>query len=220
MNDVVFKIIAVLVSKLQHLFSMCSLILVTQNRFGLYFFLNKKSRHLWINLFFADTSRYCLCFLNDQQNINYTFLCLQLSLYEIPSVSPSSFSQHFRRLLDESDEMDSIHDVTLQAGNRTFPAHKYILSMRSEFFRKLFMSERCGVPDELDGEVRKSEDAVGCDLIIFEKIPADMLEYALRFIYTDSCELLVHGAKPRGSAALTGQTQVWLKKKKQQNNPQ
>lgn len=80
------------------------------------------------------------------------------------------------------------------------------------------MSERCGVPDELDGEVRKSEDAVGCDLIIFEKIPADMLEYALRFIYTDSCELLVHGAKPRGSAALTGQTQVRLKKTKKQQN--
>lgn len=42
MNDVVFKIIAVLVSKLQHLFSMCSLILVTQNRFGLYFFFKQK----------------------------------------------------------------------------------------------------------------------------------------------------------------------------------
>lgn len=104
--------------------------------------------------------------------------------------------------------MDSIHDVTLQAGDRTFPAHKYILSMRSEFFRKLFISDRCGVPEELDGEVRKSEDAVGCDLIIFEKIPADMLEYALHFIYTDSCELLVHGARPRGSGALVGQTQV------------
>lgn len=118
--------------------------------------------------------------------------------------------------------MDSIHDVTLQAGDRTFPAHKYILSMRSEFFRKLFMSERCEVPGELDGEVRKSEDAVGCDLIIFEKIPADMLEHSLHFIYTDSCELLVHGAKPRGGTALTGQNQVRLeeKKKKEQNNPQ
>lgn len=160
--------------------------------------------------------------MNDEQDINSTSLCLQLSLYEIPSVSPSSFSLNFRRLLDESDEMDSIHDVTLQAGDRTFPAHKYILSMRSEFFRKLFMSERCEVPGELDGEVRKSEDAVGCDLIIFEKIPADMLEYALHFIYTDSCELLVHGAKPRGGAALTGQNQVRLKgeKKKEQNNPQ
>lgn len=138
----------------------------------------------------------------------YDDSCLQSSLYEIPVISPSSFSQHFRCLLDEVDEMDSIHDVTLQAGDRTFPAHKYILSMRSEFFRKLFMSEHCEVPEELDGEVRKSEDAVGCDLIILEKIPADMLEYALHFIYTDSCELLVHGARPRVSGALMGQTQV------------
>lgn len=104
--------------------------------------------------------------------------------------------------------MDSIHDVTLQAGDRTFPAHKYILSMRSEFFRKLFISDNCVVAGELDGEVRKSEDAVGCDLIILDKIPADMLEYALHFIYTDSCELLVHGAKLRISGAPTGQTTV------------
>ncbi|XP_031178617.1 inhibitor of Bruton tyrosine kinase [Sander lucioperca] len=129
------------------------------------------------------------------------------SLYEIPSIFPSSFSQHFRRLLDEADETDSIHDVTLQAGDRTFPAHKYILSMRSEFFRKQFMSENGEIDEELDGEVRKSEDAVGCDLIILEKIPPDMLEYALHFIYTDSCELLVHGARPRVSGALTGQHQ-------------
>lgn len=129
------------------------------------------------------------------------------SLYEIPSISPSSFSQHFRSLLDEADEMDSIHDVTLQAGDRTFSAHKYILSMRSEFFRKLFMAESCEVDEELNGEVRKSEDAVGCDLLILEKIPPDMLEYALHFIYTDSCELLVHGTRPRVSGALTGQHQ-------------
>uniref|UniRef100_A0A669DK58 Inhibitor of Bruton tyrosine kinase n=1 Tax=Oreochromis niloticus TaxID=8128 RepID=A0A669DK58_ORENI len=121
------------------------------------------------------------------------------SLYEVPSISPSSFSQHFGSLLDEADEMDSIHDVTLQAGDRTFPAHKYILSMRSEFFRKQFMSEHCGVDEELDKEVRKSEDAVGCDLLILEKVPPDMMEYALHFIYTDSCELLVHGARPRVS---------------------
>uniref|UniRef100_A0A7N6AWG9 BTB domain-containing protein n=1 Tax=Anabas testudineus TaxID=64144 RepID=A0A7N6AWG9_ANATE len=130
------------------------------------------------------------------------------SLYEIPSISPSSFSQHFRSLLDEADEMDSIHDVTLQAGDRTFPAHKYILSMRSDFFRKQFMSEQCGNDEELDKEVRKSEDALGCDLLIFEKIPPDMLEYALQFIYTDSCEVLVHGSRPRVSGILTGQNKV------------
>uniref|UniRef100_A0A4W6E8J5 Inhibitor of Bruton tyrosine kinase n=1 Tax=Lates calcarifer TaxID=8187 RepID=A0A4W6E8J5_LATCA len=129
------------------------------------------------------------------------------SLYEIPSISPSSFSQHFRSLLDEADEMDSIHDVTLQAADRTFPAHKYILSMRSEFFRKLFMSEHCSVDEELDKEVRKSEDAVGCDLLILEKVPPDMLEYALHFIYTDTCELLLHGARPRVVGSLTAQNQ-------------
>lgn len=135
-------------------------------------------------------------------------LCLSFSLYEIPSISPSSFSQHFRSLLDEADEMDSIHDVTLQAADRTFPAHKYILSMRSEFFRKLFMSEHCSVDEELDKEVRKSEDAVGCDLLILEKVPPDMLEYALHFIYTDTCELLLHGARPRVVGSLTAQNQV------------
>ncbi|XP_032413939.1 inhibitor of Bruton tyrosine kinase [Xiphophorus hellerii] len=129
------------------------------------------------------------------------------SLFEVPSISPSSFAQHFRSLLEEADETDSIHDVTLQAGERNFPAHKYILSMRSEFFRKLFMSERCGVNEELDKEVRRGEDAVGCDLFILEKIAADMLEYALHFIYTDSCELLVPGARPRGSGMSTGQNQ-------------
>ncbi|KAM4633285.1 inhibitor of Bruton tyrosine kinase isoform 2-T2 [Polymixia lowei] len=129
------------------------------------------------------------------------------SLYEIPTVSPSSFSQHFRRLLEEADETDSIHDVTLQAGNRTFPTHKYILSMRSEFFRKQFVAERSGVDEELDGEVRRSEDAVGCDLLVLEKIPPEMLEYALHFIYIDSCDLLVHGARPRLSGPPPGQNQ-------------
>lgn len=135
-------------------------------------------------------------------------LFFQSSLYEIPIISPSSFLKHFGQLLEEADEMDSIHDVTLQAGDRTFAAHKYILSMRSEFFRKLFASDHCGIGEELCGEARKSEDAVGCDLIILENIPADMLEYALDFIYTDSCELLVDKAKPRIPVAQTGQTKV------------
>uniref|UniRef100_A0A672ZKS7 BTB domain-containing protein n=1 Tax=Sphaeramia orbicularis TaxID=375764 RepID=A0A672ZKS7_9TELE len=128
------------------------------------------------------------------------------SLYEVPSVSPSSFFQHFQSLLDDADETDNIHDVTLQAGNRTFPAHKYILSSRSEFFHKQFAVKRCAIDEELDKEVRRSEDAVGCDLLILEKVPPDMLEYALRFIYTDSCELLVHGARPRVSGVLTAHT--------------
>lgn len=116
------------------------------------------------------------------------------SMYEVPTVSSSSFTQHFQRLLAEADETDSIHDVTLQAGDRVFPAHKYILSARSEFFRKLLLPEAS--QDEGDEEVKRSVDAVGCDLLVLEKISPEMLEQLLCFIYTDSCQMLVHGARP------------------------
>uniref|UniRef100_A0A672S8Z2 Inhibitor of Bruton tyrosine kinase n=1 Tax=Sinocyclocheilus grahami TaxID=75366 RepID=A0A672S8Z2_SINGR len=117
------------------------------------------------------------------------------SLYEVPTASASTFSQHFQCLLAEADETDSIHDVTLQAGDRTFAAHKYILSMRSDFFRKVLHPEGCKEGVE-DGEVKKGEDAVGCDLLVLEKVSPEMLEQALHFIYTDSCEMLVHGTRP------------------------
>lgn len=120
---------------------------------------------------------------------------LFFSLYEVPTASASMYSQHFQRLLTEADETDSIHDVTLQAGDRTFAAHKYILSVRSDFFRKVLLPEgyKEGVEDR---EVKKGEDAVGCDLLVLEKVPPEMLEQALHFIYTDSCEMLIHGTRP------------------------
>ncbi|XP_072317757.1 inhibitor of Bruton tyrosine kinase isoform X2 [Eucyclogobius newberryi] len=153
-----------------------------------------------------------VCVTMDSKGRNYGVLQVdpKTSLYEIPSLSPSSFPEHFRRLLEEADETDSIHDVTLQAGDRTFPAHKYILSMRSEFFQKLFsLNHRASDEEEPDKEISKSEDAVGCDLITFEKIAPEMLEYALHFIYTDSCELLIHGARPRVPVLHKGQNQAF-----------
>lgn len=117
------------------------------------------------------------------------------SLYEIPSVSSSSFSKDFHSLLAETEETDNIHDVTLQVGNRIFPAHKYILSMRSDYFRKNFYpeSDRVELPDIL----HLNEDAVGCDLFALEKVQPDMFEYLLQFIYTDNCDLLTHGYRPK-----------------------
>ncbi|XP_041107151.1 inhibitor of Bruton tyrosine kinase isoform X2 [Polyodon spathula] len=116
-------------------------------------------------------------------------------LYEIPSVSSSSFSKDFHSLLAETDETDNIHDVTLQVDNRIFPAHKYILSMRSDYFQKHFYpeSDRVGLPDIL----HLNEDAVGCDLFALEKVHPDMFEYLLQFIYTDNCDLLTHGYIPK-----------------------
>ncbi|XP_017933565.2 inhibitor of Bruton tyrosine kinase isoform X1 [Manacus vitellinus] len=117
------------------------------------------------------------------------------SLYEIPSVSLSSFGMDFGKLLDETDEMDSIHDVTFQIGTRTYPVHKYILAVRSDFFRKLFVSSdnQLDTPDIY----RKDEDAVGCDLYVVEKVHPDLFAYLLQFIYTDTCDLLTHGYKPK-----------------------
>ncbi|XP_059557092.1 inhibitor of Bruton tyrosine kinase isoform X5 [Myotis daubentonii] len=117
------------------------------------------------------------------------------SLYEIPAVSSSSFLEELGKLLREADEMDSIHDVTFQVGNRIFPAHKYILAMRSDFFQKLFLSD--GTSLDFTDVYRKDEDSVGCPLFVVEKVHPDLFEYLLQFIYTDTCDFLTHGFKPR-----------------------
>ncbi|XP_014398135.1 PREDICTED: inhibitor of Bruton tyrosine kinase isoform X8 [Myotis brandtii] len=117
------------------------------------------------------------------------------SLYEIPAVSSSSFLEELGKLLREANEMDSIHDVTFQVGNRIFPAHKYILAMRSDFFQKLFLSD--GTSLDFTDVYRKDEDSVGCPLFVVEKVHPDLFEYLLQFIYTDTCDFLTHGFKPR-----------------------
>ncbi|XP_023389211.1 inhibitor of Bruton tyrosine kinase isoform X2 [Pteropus vampyrus] len=117
------------------------------------------------------------------------------SLYEIPAVSSSSFLEEFGKLLRETDEMDNIHDVTFQVGNRIFPAHKYILAARSDFFQKLFLSD--GTSLDFTDVYRKDEDSAGCHLFVVEKVHPDLFEYLLQFIYTDTCDFLTHGFKPK-----------------------
>ncbi|XP_077018441.1 inhibitor of Bruton tyrosine kinase isoform X2 [Tamandua tetradactyla] len=117
------------------------------------------------------------------------------SLYEIPVVSSSSFFEEFGKLLKETDETDSIHDVTFQVGNRIFPAHKYILALRSVYFQKLFMSN--GTTLDFTDVYRKDEDSAGCHLFVVEKVHPDLFGYLLQFIYTDTCDFLTHGYKPR-----------------------
>ena len=121
--------------------------------------------------------------------------CFISSLYEIPTVSSSSFFEEFGKLLRETDEMDNIHDVTFQVGSRLFPAHKYILAVRSDFFQKLFLSD--GTTLDFTDVYRKDEDSAGCHLFVVEKVHPDLFEYLLQFIYTDTCDFLTHGFKPR-----------------------
>ncbi|XP_077911173.1 inhibitor of Bruton tyrosine kinase isoform X3 [Halichoerus grypus] len=117
------------------------------------------------------------------------------SLYEIPAVSSSSFFEEFGKLLRETDETDNIHDVTFQVGNRIFPAHKYILAVHSDFFQKLFLSD--GTSLDFTDVYRKDEDSAGCHLFVVEKVHPDLFEYLLQFIYTDTCDFLIHGFTPR-----------------------
>lgn len=117
------------------------------------------------------------------------------SLYEIPAVSSSSFFEEFGKLLRETDETDNIHDVTFQVGNRIFPAHKYILAVHSDFFQKLFLSD--GTTLDFADIYRKDEDSAGCHLFVVEKVHPDLFEYLLQFIYTDTCDFLIHGFTPR-----------------------
>ncbi|KAM4772213.1 inhibitor of Bruton tyrosine kinase [Rhinophrynus dorsalis] len=118
------------------------------------------------------------------------------SLFEVPAVSSSIFAEDFQKLLSEVDEMDSIHDVTFEVGSQTFPAHKYILAIRCDFFQKLFFSQEFNQLDFPDLQ-QKGEDAAGCDLFVIEKIQPDLFEYILQFVYTDMCDMLVQGHKPR-----------------------
>ncbi|XP_069462415.1 inhibitor of Bruton tyrosine kinase [Ambystoma mexicanum] len=118
------------------------------------------------------------------------------NLYEIPTVSPSTFSEDFATFFKEMDERDSIHDVTFQLDTRMFPVHKYILAMRSDFFRKLFLSNESSEQHSLDIYL-KSEDTVGCDLFVMEKVNPEVFTYLLQFIYTDNCDLLTSGYKPK-----------------------
>ncbi|XP_018425075.1 PREDICTED: inhibitor of Bruton tyrosine kinase [Nanorana parkeri] len=117
-------------------------------------------------------------------------------LFEVPVVSSSIFAEDFGKLLEEVDELDNIHDVTFLVGSQTFPAHKYILSMKCDYFRKLFSSGDSNQADFQD-LYHNGEDSAGHDLIVIEKVPPGLFTYILQFVYTDTCDMLVYGHKPR-----------------------
>ncbi|XP_053317203.1 inhibitor of Bruton tyrosine kinase isoform X2 [Spea bombifrons] len=118
------------------------------------------------------------------------------SLFEVPVVSASVFAEDFEKLLSEVDETDNIHDVSFQLDSQIFPAHKYILSMRSDFFRNLFFSGKDN-PLDFPDVYQKGEDAAGCDLYVIDKMHPELFAYIMQFIYTDKCDMLVQGHKPR-----------------------
>lgn len=63
------------------------------------------------------------------------------------------------------------------------------------FFQKLFLSDDTAL--DFPDVYRKDEDSAGCHLFVVEKVHPDLFEYILQFIYTDTCDFLTHGFRPR-----------------------
>ncbi|CAH1798653.1 unnamed protein product [Owenia fusiformis] len=104
------------------------------------------------------------------------------SLTELPNVSSSEISQHFKTLMSEADSYDVIHDVTIQVENETIFAHKFILASRSEYFKKLFTSKT----EEFLTDAKTA--------LTLENTSLDIFLQLLTFLYTDNCDLLTPGA--------------------------
>lgn len=109
----------------------------------------------------------------------HSFAVLQshpkVGLLEFPAVDPSTFQADFLQLLEGAQEVDCMHDIVLKVKNSCYPAHRYILMSRSDFFQK---------------HASKVDDK---DILVCDQASAKVFEEVLCFIYTNSCTLLEYG---------------------------
>ncbi|XP_071800881.1 inhibitor of Bruton tyrosine kinase-like [Asterias amurensis] len=111
------------------------------------------------------------------------------SLTEVPTVGPSMIVKHMSQLLAEGDPTDPIHDVIIKVGHKTIAAHKYILALRSDYFRRLFLqtppsnttpsNTMAVLPDEVHN--------------VSDKTDFQTLTHLLQYIYTDTCDVFSPG---------------------------
>ncbi|XP_078617531.1 inhibitor of Bruton tyrosine kinase-like [Branchiostoma floridae x Branchiostoma japonicum] len=132
------------------------------------------------------------------------FVALQVdpkaSLLEVPTISPSEMGKTFRTLMDEASCHDNIHDVIIQLHGQSIPAHKFILASRSDYFRKLFLSDNMEGSDSNNSEVLK----VNKEVVKVEKVNHHIFLNLLQFIYSDTCDLLTQGYKPKFKIKVEG----------------
>ncbi|XP_019628197.1 PREDICTED: inhibitor of Bruton tyrosine kinase-like [Branchiostoma belcheri] len=132
------------------------------------------------------------------------FVALQVdpkaSLLEVPTISPSDMGKTFRTLLDEASCHDNIHDVIIQLHGQSIPAHKFILSSRSDYFRKLFHSDNTESSDSNHPDVLK----VSQEVVKVEKVNHHIFLNLLQFIYSDTCDLLTPGYRPKFKIKVEG----------------
>lgn len=96
------------------------------------------------------------------------------SLYAYPRQPESSFHDDLHDLLIEAEH---IHDVVLEINNsQTYPAHKYILSMRSSYFRQRLTKK------QIDKLIITNDTNT--------PINPEMFQLILEYIYSDRCPWL------------------------------
>lgn len=122
---------------------------------------------------------------SDTKGRNYAVQQAQVNLCitDVPCVSTSTLTEDFSQLLEEADEYDVIHDIIIQAGGHTWPAHKYILLSRSDYFNKLM------------AESKKKDSLTDHQIIQINDVHPEIFEQLLNFLYTDTCSLLIPGTK-------------------------
>ncbi|KAL8560153.1 hypothetical protein ACOMHN_021648 [Nucella lapillus] len=106
-------------------------------------------------------------------------------LTDVPVLSASQIHADYQQLMEEADLYDAIHDCVVQVEDRKWPAHMYILASRADYFRKQ-VPGLCGAEGDEEG---------GQPLIGVSEVHPEVMEQLLKFIYTDTCDLLKVGSK-------------------------
>ena len=94
---------------------------------------------------------------SDPKGRNFCVLqvCPNEALTEIPEVSPSTMEQDMKKLLEDVHQFDDVHDVICEVGDKSFPAHSFILASGSDSLAKQikFLKE-----EQLDTEMEDNND--------------------------------------------------------------
>lgn len=115
-------------------------------------------------------------------------------LLDIPQVSHSSWKEDFKHLLEEVNEMDTLHDVVIVCGTRRFPAHSYILACHSGYFHHNLLDEKDSLEDNGLDTHKNSQKRK----LVLSDIQPDIFQEVLTYIYTGSCQLTRIGQSEYG----------------------
>jgi hypothetical protein len=167
-------------------------------------FINKDECHL-IKVKKQPFIHRAVAIFSDDKNRNFSVLqsSAKVGMLEMPEKPESEMIMNLKSFYETSDVNDNIHDITIKIGNRQYFAHKFILSNRSEYFRKRFATD--------------SE----CNVITFESnfISSDSFEQIIKFIYFNSNDLFENGKKLNWNHLKPAQTDESSKNStKKQNN--